>query len=261
MSVLSQLPISDGPTSAVSAALSPAEGNAAARRDSAEALAQCPIFALLDDDARNQIAQHIVVEQFAAGEVIFHEGDAPRWLFIVVEGLVKLIKHSDDGRDIILHLAMPHDLIGGVSAFGRRPHPFTASAMQVTSVLRFAGEDYAAIMDAQSTVARRTLDDLIERLTEAHEMMKSLAVERVERRVAGQLYRLAARAGRPAPSGIVLDLPLTRRDLADMAGTTVELAIRVLSRWRADGVVATPGGRIIICDEARLGEIAGIEGE
>ncbi len=225
--------------------------------DVATALAACPIFAALDPIDRSRIAELTNLQRFEAGEIIFHEGDPPAWLCIVVEGLVKLVKHSDDGRDIILHLAMPHDMIGGVSAFGRRPHPFTAFAMLDTLVLRFAGEDFSGIMDSQPTVARRTLDDLIEQLTEAHEMMKSLAVERVERRVALQLIRLAARTGRTVPGGVEIDLSLTRRDLADMAGTSVESAIRVLSRWRVEGVVETPGGRIIVRSLARLAEIAG----
>lgn len=250
MSALSRLPVSLGsnPQSVVAAAASPNAG---------AALAACPIFAALDMNERSRIADLTIMQRFDAGEVIFHEGDPPAWLCIVVDGLVKLIKHSDDGRDIILHLAMPHDMIGGVSAFGRRPHPFTALAMQDTTVLRFAGDDFARIMDTQPTVARRTLDDLIERLTEAHEMMKSLAVERVERRVARQLIRLLARAGKSVPGGMEIDLPLSRRDIADLAGTTVESAIRVLSRWRADGIVQTPGGRIIVSDESRLEEIAG----
>ena len=250
MSALSRLPATAG------SLLLPAV-DADMRLSAVSALAACPIFIALDSAERSLIAEQLVVQRFDAGDVIFHEGDPPRWLCIVAQGLVKLVKHSDDGRDIILHLAMPHDLIGGVSAFGRRPHPFTAFAMQATTVLRFTGEDYAAIMDAHPSVARRTLDDLVERLTEAHEMMKSLAVERVERRVARQLLRLAARAGRPAPGGVEVDLPLTRGDLADMAGTTVESAIRVLSRWRAGGIVQTPGGRIIVSDHARLTEIAG----
>lgn len=221
------------------------------------ALAACPIFADLGERDRADVASSAVVQRFEAGEIIFSEGDPPEWLCIVVEGLVKLVKHSDDGRDIILHLAMPHDMLGGVSAFGRRPHPFTARAVQATAVLRLAGTDYAGIMDRHPTVARRTLDDLIEQLTEAHEMMKSLAVERVERRVARQLLKLAARAGWAGRRGLEIDLPLTRQDLADMAGTTVESAIRVLSRWRAEDIVEASGGRIVVTDERRLAEIAG----
>jgi CRP/FNR family transcriptional regulator len=105
-------------------------------------------------------------------------------------------------------------------------------------------------------VARRTLADLIERLTEAHEMMKSLAVERVERRIARQLLKLAQRLGVPDGAGLRLDLALSRQDLADMAGTTVETAIRVLSRWRAQGLVADRGGWLVITDPAGLSALA-----
>jgi CRP-like cAMP-binding protein len=223
---------------------------------SASPLAGVGLFASLPDAVLLDIEPRFEQRTYQRDDVIFHEGEAPEWLFIVVHGYVKLIKHSDDGRDVILHVAMPGDLIGGVSAFGRRPHPFTAQAMVVTTALRVAGRDYADIMDAHPAVARQTLDDLIERLTEAHETMKSLAVDRVERRIARQLVRLAARSSQATASGIVIDVPLSRQDVADLAGTTVETAIRVLSRWRQAGLMRTEAGRLVILDVAGLRAVA-----
>jgi len=169
---------------------------------------------------------------------------------------VKLMKHADDGRVVILHLAMPGDLIGGVSAFGRRPHPFTAQAMAPSTVLKVSGPDFADLMESYPAVARWTLADLIEQLTEAHETMKSLAVERVERRVARQLLKLARRAGVASPAGLRIAVTLSRQDVADLAGTTVETAIRVLSRWRQQGLVGDDGGHLVLTDVGALAELA-----
>lgn len=211
-------------------------------------LAGLDLFASLSPDALEALQPLFERRDYDRDEVLFFEGERPDWLFIVVGGHVKLIKHSDDGRDVILYLAMPGDLIGGVSAFGRRPHPFTAQAMVPSAALRVAGRDFAAIMDAHPRVARQTLDDLIERLVEAHETMKSLAVERVERRIARQLLNLSRRAGRESAEGVAIQVPLVRQDVADMAGTTVETAIRVLSRWRRDGLVMTRNGHLVVTD-------------
>ncbi len=160
-------------------------------------LAEVPLLATLPAADLAAMAPLFAPRAYERDDVIFHEGEAPEWLFILVAGQVKLVKHSEDGRDVILHVALPGDVLGGVSAFGRRPHPFSAQAMAPTVALRVAGKDFAAIMDAHPAVARATLDDLVERLTEAHETMKSLAVERVERRVARQLLKLAGRLGQP----------------------------------------------------------------
>jgi CRP/FNR family transcriptional regulator len=219
-------------------------------------LAGLALFASLSPGELAAIEPVFRRSELAAAAVIFFEGEPPHWLYIVLGGHVKLIKHSADGRDIILYIAMPGDLIGGVSAFGRRPHPFTAQAMVPATVLRVAGPDFAAVMEAHPAVARQTLDDLIERLTEAHEMMKSLAVERVERRIARQLLKLAARAGRPVAGGVEISVPLSRQDVADLAGTTVETAIRVLSRWRRAEIVRTAGGHLVVVDAAALEVLA-----
>ena len=215
-------------------------------------LAALPLFASLAPDALAAIAPRLEPREFARDDVIFFEGEPPHWLYLVAHGHVKQIKHSVDGRDIILHIAMPGDLIGGVAAFGRRPHPFTAQAMAPTAVWRVAGADYAAIMDAHPTVARWTIDDLAERLVEAHETMKSLAVERVERRIARQLVKLAQRSGNPTPGGVMIGIPLARQDVADLAGTTVETAIRVLSRWRRTGWLDTVDGCLVVARLDRL---------
>lgn len=218
-------------------------------------LAELPLFASLAPDALASIEPHFSPQTFPREGVIFFEGEPPRWLHVILRGHVKLIKHSEDGRDIILHLAMPGDLIGGVAAFGRRPHPFTATAMVETATLRVAGTDFGAIMDAHPQVARRTIDELCVRLIEAHEMMKSLAIERVERRIARQLLKLAEQASHATPLGPAISIPLSRQDVADLAGTTVETAIRVLSRWRRSGWVQTVDGLLVIVHADRLAEI------
>jgi CRP/FNR family transcriptional regulator len=219
-------------------------------------LALLELFASLSDEARSRIAPAFAQRAYDRDEIIFFEGEAPDWLHIVTAGHVKLIKHSDDGREIILHVAMPGDLMGGVSAFGRRPHPFTAQAMVPVTTLRVAGRDFARVMNDHPTVASRAMDELIERLVEAHETMKSLATERVERRIARQLVKLAGRSGRATSVGIEIAVPLARQDVADIAGTTVETAIRVLSRWRRHGLVTTVDGRLVVTDDVGLRAVA-----
>jgi CRP-like cAMP-binding protein len=222
----------------------------------AAALGKVGLLASLTADERADIAPCFVQRSFEHDTALFFEGEPPESLYAVLDGHVKLIKHSDDGRDVILRVAMPGDVLGAVSAFGRRPHPFTALAMVPVTSLRVAGTDFAAIMKRFPPVAVQTVDDLIERLLEAHETMKSLATERVERRIARQLVRLVDRTGRPVADGVAIGVPLTRQDVADLAGTTVETAIRILSRWRREGRVRTVDGRIVVGDVTALRAVA-----
>ena len=87
-------------------------------------------------------------------------------------------------------------------------------------------------------------------------MMKRLAVEPVERRIAHTLRRLANKVGEPGDDGLVLNVHLTRQDIAEMAGTTVETTIRVLSQWRKSGLVQMSGGHMVIAQPDRLWAIA-----
>lgn len=220
-------------------------------------LALIPLFEPLSAPERAALAPLFTAQSFAREAVLFREGEPPRWLFAIVAGHVKQVKHADDGRDVILHVAGPGDVIGGVAAFGRRPQTFTAQAMAATEALRVAGPDFAAIMARFPAVARRTVEDLSARLIDAHETMKSLVVEHVDQRIARQLLKLADQAGRRTPAGAIIDLPLSRQDVADLAGTTVETAIRVLSRWRREGVVVTVDGRLVVVDHGALAAVAG----
>ena len=215
-----------------------------------------PLLESLSDSERDGIRSLFRPIELDEDEIVFFEGEAPRNAYVVTAGRLKLVKHSEDGRDITLHISLPGDLIGGVAAFGRRPHTFTAQALVPSQVLVIAGPDLARIMDRYPGISRAALEDLIQRLTEAHETMKSLAVERVERRIARQVLKLAERVGREVETGTEINVPLRRQDVADIAGTTVETAIRVLSRWRKAGLVRTVKGRLVLLDEAGLRQVA-----
>jgi CRP/FNR family transcriptional regulator len=208
-------------------------------------------------EAAAAIDQAGVRRAVAAGRTLFHEGEAPRALAIVVDGRLKLVKHSEDGRAVVVAIAMPGDVVGGVAAFGRRPHTCSAVALAPTVVLEVAGDAFAAIMQRHPDVARHLLADVIEQLTDAHDTMKSLAVDRVDRRIARQLLKLSRRAGQPTPAGVAIHVPLARQDVADLAGTTVETAIRVLSRWRKRGAIRTEGARLVLVDVPYLQAVAG----
>jgi CRP/FNR family transcriptional regulator len=94
------------------------------------------------------------------------------------------------------------------------------------------------------------------RLRAAHDSVKSLAVDPVEARLAGTLLRLAEREGTLGKDGVTLPFQLTRQSLADMSGTTVETAIRVLSRWLKEGLLTDEGGRFVVEDLEDLRALA-----
>lgn len=131
--------------------------------------------------------------------------------------------------------------------------------MEPCETVSLASDAYARFITGHPTVTFKLLRLLGVRL---HSMMSLnvLAGERVERRMAHILLKLADRVGRPDPEGTLITISLTRQDLADMSGTTLETAIRTISRFRADRIIKTRrGGYLVITNEAALQQLARVE--
>lgn len=220
-----------------------------------DSLRSIPLLASLTDSQLAEERSLFRKRAVAKGAYLYFEGDAPERLLILLKGRVKLIRTSE-GKDIILRLVEPGDWFGGVAAFGRRPHPDSAQALVPSVVMEIRGDDFAGLMARYPAVAQRVIEELTEQLIEAHEMMRRLALEPVEPRLAYTLLQLAARSGEARPKGVALTTPLTRQNLAELAGTTVETTIRVLSKWKRAGLVREDTGSILIVDPAELTAIA-----
>lgn len=211
-----------------------------------------PLFASLCDRELADVAPMFSHASIDKDNYVFFEGDPPLWVYIVIEGRVKLLKYSEEGKVVILHLSKPGEMFGGVAAFGRRPYPFTARALIPSHVLKISGPDFHAIMEQHAEVSNQVVRELAARLIEAHETMKNLAVERVEQRIAHTVLKLAGHSDPQTSNGLVIDVPLTRQDIAEMAGTTVETTIRTFSKWRKAGIVGSKNGKVIVHDPERL---------
>ena len=185
-------------------------------------------------------------ERHRPREFIFVEGDPSLWLYIVRSGRVKILKHSRAGKDVVLELLGPGEIFGGVAVLEERPYPATAQAMETSDIVKIPGDAIRALSERYQSIIKEMVLMIGQRLRTAHESVKSLAVEPVEPRLAATLIRLADREGTASRSGIALPFHLTRQSLADMAGTTVETAIRVVSRWIKGGLVVEDGGRFVL---------------
>lgn len=219
-------------------------------------LEKMSILSSLSQRDWEKVKRLFIEKRFGKDDYIFFEGDPASWLGVVLEGRVKVIKHSGTGKDVVLDLIAPGEMLGEVAAFDGEPYPATAQAMEPTVVAAIHQDDYLRLLKQHPALALRVIEELGRRLREAQETIKSMAVERVERRIARILLKLAATTGSPNEDGIIIELPLTRQDIAEMAGTTVETTIRTISRFRKKGLVQTKRGRVIILEPHELVKIA-----
>ncbi|MEJ5187118.1 MAG: Crp/Fnr family transcriptional regulator [Candidatus Geothermincolales bacterium] len=211
-----------------------------------------PMFEYLDEKELDRLYSMCERETYPKGEYIFFECDQPRKLYVVVSGQVKLLKQSDDGREMILEMAYPGDVFGEEAVFDGQPYPMTAQALDDVELLSISRVDFFSFLRDNPDLALEIIADLAARLREAQNTIRALAMERVEWRIARVLLLLSQRAGSKVDGGVSIELPLTRQDIADMAATTVETAIRVLSNFKKMGLVETVEGKILLKDRDRL---------
>jgi CRP-like cAMP-binding protein len=191
-----------------------------------------------------------------AREYIFHEGDPALWLCLVKTGHVRIVRHSRAGKDVVLELLGPGEIFGGVAVIERRPYPAAAQTAEPSVVVKIPADVVVGLAERHPSVVREMALLIGRRLRAAHDSVKSLSVEPVESRLAATLLRLADREGVGTQGGVELPFHLTRQNLADMSGTTVETAIRVVSRWLRDAVVEDRGGRLVVRDRDALRDLA-----
>jgi CRP-like cAMP-binding protein len=210
-------------------------------------LAESPLFAALNDVERAQLENRLVHRSYDRDDYLFFEGDPAKWLVYVVEGRVKMIKHSESGRETILSAFGSGQIVGEVGVLVGDAYPATAQALERTVTLNLRRDEYVDLVRQQPELAWALITELGRRLQNAHETIRSLAVEKVERRVARVLLRMASASGERMEGGAVrITVPLSRQDIADMAGTVLETAIRTLSKFQKQGLVETTKGKLVL---------------
>lgn len=211
-----------------------------------EILRRVPMFAGLSSQALSDISRFFVTATHDAGDYIFFEGDPAHRLYIVQAGEVKLVKHSAGGQDVILQVFGAGQVFGGIAFLVGKRYPASAQAQTDATILSISSETFEQIVHRYPEVALTVIRVLGTRLMDTQEQVRQLVAERVERRLARILLRLADQVGVPAERGVRIDMPITRQDLADMTGTTLETVSRTISRWRREGIVDAGREEVVI---------------
>jgi len=216
-----------------------------------------PFFSSLSDKELAEVVVPLFQEErYREDEYLFYEGDPPQGLFILREGKVKIIKHSTRGKDTILRLLGPEEMFGEVASLDGGPYPASAQALEDTVVFHLLQRDFLRLLQGYPSIALRVIEDLGRKLRDAHDLIRALTTETVEKRIATVLLKLSEKLGKVEERGIRLRIHLSRQDLADMAGTTIETAIRVLSKFTKDRLLTKEGKNIIILDRAALAALS-----
>lgn len=210
------------------------------------------VFSTLNPSELKEITPYIQPMSFKKKDVIFSEGDPSEWFYIVTEGKIKITKLSQEGKELILEIIPPLDFFGGLAVIRGFPYPANAIAMDDAQLLRISRSNILRILDRFPSLMYCMAMQLGDRMKESHEALKNIALERVESRIASLLLKLSDKTGKKTGEGIMIDMKLTKQDIAEMVGTTVETSIRTMSKLRKLGIIIEKDGRIIITNLDKL---------
>ena len=202
------------------------------------------IFSGLNEGELAELTGLAISRSFRPGEFVLWEGDSPDWFYMVAEGRVKVLKHSSLGKEFIIAFFGPGEMFGEVAVFENKPYPASVQVVAETKVLGIRRQDFLSFLAHRPEVALRIINVLGGRLRDAQGRLRDIAGERVEQRLARTLLMLSSKLG---PT-----VPFTRQEITDMAGTTTETAIRVMSRLKDGGIIRSLRGKTIIIDETKL---------
>lgn len=215
-------------------------------------LSKISIFSTLGSPELKEVTPYLISTSSRKKEVIFSEGDPSDWFFIVTEGKVKITKLSQDGKEIILEVIQPMNFFGGLAVIRGFPYPANAVAMEDTKLLKISRSNLMRVLDRFPNLMYCMAQQVGDRMKESHETLKNIALERVEARIASLLLKLSDKTGKKEGEGTVIDMKLTKQDIAEMVGTTVETSIRTMSKLKKIGIVAEKEGRIVIKNLEKL---------
>jgi CRP/FNR family transcriptional regulator, nitrogen oxide reductase regulator len=220
-----------------------------------ELLRTTPIFSRLTPADRRTVAEVSRVQHFGKGDLIFEQESPSDAFYAIAAGRVKIFKMMPNGKDLILEVFGRGDPLGAVAVYMDRPFPASAMALEDTTCVIIPRPAFFRLLESNPSLVRGLLLGLTTRLVELTNRLAELTGGRLEPRFARLFLKLASETGRAERGGTFIPLALSRQELADMTGTTVETCIRIMSRWNKDAIVRTEKDGFVVLDRPGLERI------
>jgi CRP/FNR family transcriptional regulator, nitrogen oxide reductase regulator len=208
-------------------------------------LRQVSVFQNATDEDLKLIAAQGIERSIEEGEFFFFQGDPATYLYVLVSGRAKLMQTNPAGQQVNLRTINEWQMFGALGAVrDAATYPASAQALENSTALAVKSEYLHELMKTRPYLSFDLMKLMTGYIQEMQERYRELATEKVERRIARALLRLAAQMGAKSDGGI--ELTFTRQDLAEMSGTTLYTVSRTLSDWERQGLVDAGRERVLI---------------
>ncbi|MFL6074235.1 MAG: Crp/Fnr family transcriptional regulator [Mycobacteriales bacterium] len=217
-----------------------------------EVLARAGLFQGIDPEVAAPIIKELEYVDVSRGEVIFAEGEPGDSLYIVLSGKVKVSRRAQDGRENMLAVMGPSELIGELSLFDPGPRTATALALTDTRLAKLKQSMLRPWITQHPEIALQLLHVLARRLRRTNDIVADLIFTDVPGRVAKNLLQMAQKFGAREGDRIRVTHDLTQEELAQLVGASRETVNKALADFASRGWLRLEGKSVIILDPERL---------
>jgi len=218
---------------------------------------QSSLFKEISPEGFKQVIETGVLRSVEEDGFFFLQGDPAGHAYVLVEGRVKMVQITPNGQQITLRIMTPGQTYGGIALLNPRAgYPATAQAVEDSSALAWDTQHLRQLVEKEPSISLNVMSLMHGYISELQERQKALVTDRVEQRIARVLLKLAAQSGTKIDEGVLIDLPITRQDIAEMSGTTLYTVSRTLNEWDRGGLLEIGRERVVICEPHLLVRIA-----
>lgn len=216
------------------------------------AVRSTPMFRGLPERDLQRIESIASLRDLQKGDALWSAGDRAETLHLIVGGRVKIVRHGAGG-DVILEIFGRGESVGAVAVYNRIPYPASAYAMEPSAILCLPAAEWFELLERHPDLSRDLILELTRLNMSLARKVEEMRGQRVEVRIAQLFLGLAERTGRKTPEGTEIPVALSRQEVAELVGTTVETAIRTLSRWNRERLLVTGDRRFFVpsCEKLR----------
>lgn len=209
------------------------------------------MLSTFSESTRNLLQSAAQHRKLAKGEMLFHEGKQPLAVYILLNGKMKLYTIDNNGREQIVHLAAPNDIMGYRAVLGGDTFSVSATALEPSEVLVVPKETFLQALEADPEFSHAVIRLLTQELRHAEHHLAGLARMHVRARLAQVLLILGNKFGYEADNQ-TLAVSMSRDEIAGLVGTATETVIRLLNTLKEEGLVATSGRKLRLIDKSGL---------
>ena len=188
----------------------------------------------------------------ASNIYLFHQEDPAAVGYFLLEGKVRLAQLTPGGKQVVVDIISPERYFGLFVTSANMTYPVSAEVIEDSAIYCWEAETIREFVLRFPRVALNSMELIAKRFARLQDRMQKLSTDRVEQRVAYALLDVSQFVGKETEGGSMIDMALSHRDLAEMAGTNIYSVSRVLRKWEDDDIVSTGRQRILLCNPDHL---------